>query len=125
MGKPYTKKNKLTKTEMGSGAFKVLKDENNSLKKTLISTQNELERYRSRYHEVDKENGIYRSMKQTVVFHELIKFLSTGILGSLSINMLTEKKYSYAFVLLIIAIIIYTVVVKIDNKIFNKETSKN
>lgn len=111
----------LSKNEMSSGAFKVLKDENESLKKTLISTQNELENYRSKYHESDKKNGIYESMKQTVVFHEVIKFLATGILGGLSINWLNEKEYLYAGVAFVVAIIVYISVVRIDNKIFNKE----
>lgn len=111
----------LSKNEMSSGAFKVLKDENESLKKTLISTQNELENYRSKYHESDKKNGIYESMKQTVVCHEVIKFLATGILGGLSINWLNEKEYLYAGVAFVVAIIVYISVVRIDNKIFNKE----
>jgi len=107
---------------MNSGAFKVLQNENDSLKKTLISTQNELERYRSQYHKSDKRNGVYESMGQTIVFHEIIKFFATGVLGGLSINLLTEGKYLYAAVLLFVAVLIYIFVVRIDNRIFDKKT---
>lgn len=103
------------------GAFKVLENENTSLKKSLVYTQNELEEYRSKYHESDKKNGIYESMKTTVIFHEIIKFLATGILGGLGVNFLTDEKYIYALVSLVIAVIIYICIVKIDNRIFNKD----
>lgn len=121
MGNKKGKRNNLSKTEMSSGAFKVLKNENESLRKTLVNTQNELERYRSQYHESDKKNGIYESMKQTVIFHEVIKFLATGGLGGLSIDLLTRQKYLYAFISLFIAVIIYICVVRIDNSIFGKK----
>lgn len=114
--------NNLSKQEMSnSGAFKVLKNENESVKKSLVSTQNELEEYRSKYHESDKKNGIYESMRQTVVLHEVIKFLATGVLGGLSINWLTDQKYLYSIISFVVAIIIYICVVRIDNKIFNKK----
>ena len=104
-----------------SGAFKVLENENISLKKSLVDTQDELEGYRSKYHESDKKNGIYESMKTTVVFHEVVKFLATGVIGGLGINLLTEQKYLYSLLMLVLALIIYICVVKIDNKIFNKD----
>lgn len=120
MNRKVKKKNSLSKAEMNSGAFKVQKDENSSLKKTLINTQDELERYRSKYHESDKKNSIYESMKETVVFHEIIKFL-TGVLGGVSTNFLSEGKYIYAMIALFISITVYMVIVNIDNKIFGKK----
>jgi len=122
MNSKNRKKNNLSRSEMNSGAFKVLQDENGSLKKTLVSTQNELERYRSQYYESDKKNGVYESMRQTIVFHEIIKFFATGVLGGLSINLLTEGNYLYAAVLLSVAVLIYIFVVRIDNRIFDKKT---
>ncbi len=119
--KNQKKNNVLSKTEMSSGAFKVLGQENESLKKTLVNTQNELEQYRSQYHESDKKNGIYESMQQTVVFHELIKFLATGGLGGLSINLLSSGQYLYSGVSLFAAIAVYVSVVGVDNRIFNKK----
>ena len=121
MNRKSKKKNSLSKAEMNSGAFKVLKDENISLKKTLISTQDELERYRSQYHESDKKNGIYESMRKTIVFHEVIKFLSTGIIGSLSIYFFTEGMFLYASVTLLVAIVMHALIVYMDNKIFGKK----
>ena len=116
------RKNELSEKEMSnSGSFKLLENENTALKKSLIGTQNELEIYRSKYHESDKKNGVYESMKTTVVFHEVIKFLGSVVFGGVGINLLTNKSYFYGFLSVLIGIIIYISVVRIDNKIFNKD----
>jgi hypothetical protein len=116
------KSNALSKKEMSStGSYKLLENENISLKKTLANTQNELETYRSKYNESDKKNGIYESMKRTIVLHEVIKFIATGMLGGLGINLFSDSKWLYGSVSIIMGIILYVYVVSVDNKIFNKE----
>jgi hypothetical protein len=104
-----------------SGAFKLVENENTALKKSLIDTQNDLEKYRSQYYESDKMNVVYESMKNTIVFHEALKYIGSGMLGGYGINLISENKFLYGGLIVLIGLVIYIYIIKLDNRIFNKK----
>lgn len=99
-----------------SGSFKLLQNENTSLKKTLVETQNILESFRSKYHESDKQNAVLVSKRGIIIFHEILKFTVSTIGGGIGVNLLSNKEYQSGLIVCAVSLIIYALIVFVDNK---------
>jgi len=85
----------------------LLKEEIGVLKKSLKQTQDELEKLRSRYHDLDKENGILGYRLHTSFLPELIKYLASSIGAGIAVNFFFNHQNHYAWFSLIISTVIY------------------
>ncbi len=110
-------KNKLTpKEQKTTAAFKLMSTRIEILEKSLKITQDELEVYRGKYHAVDKDNTFLAGKNQTLALHEILKFLSSGIIGAIGVNMLSSGNYIYGTVVLLGAVVLYSAIVWFDRK---------
>lgn len=66
----------------------------NVLRRTVVKTQNELEGWRSRYDNVDKDNGILRSQLDFFIGIEIFKYLLSAVVTAYGINLVTSKDSS-------------------------------
>lgn len=117
MKKIKNKFRNLSKKELSSiGVGKVLIQENDSLKKSLEITQNELEGYRAKYHESDKNYAVQVSKNKIIIFHEILKYATSVLFGGIGVNYLTSGNYLFGGVLVLISLIFYTLIVLSDRK---------
>lgn len=84
-----------------------LKAEIDTLKKSLKLNQNELEKLRSKYHELDKEKSILDFRLNTIFLPELLKFLASSVGMGFAVGFFFNGKIEYAVVSLALAIVIY------------------
>lgn len=111
------KKNNLTTKEQKTTAtFKLMSEKNKTLEKSLKITQDELENYRSKYYESDKNHAVQVSKNTTIIFHEILKYITSVIFGGLGINYFTNGKYIYGGILILISLIFYGLIVFSDRK---------
>lgn len=111
------KRNILTPAEQKTtAAFKLLSEQKNILEKSLKLTQDELEKYREKYHEADKNHALQISKNSTIVFHEVLKFAISMIFGGLGVNMFTEHLYKEGASLMLVGLVLYTLLVFFDRK---------
>lgn len=101
----------LREDEMNSGVAKVymeennrLRNEKNTLKKSLKSLQNKHEKLRREFHKVDKENVILHSKLYAKFLPEILKFAGSGLGIGLAVNFLTNSQYTLGIVSLIVAV---------------------
>ena len=87
--------------------IKSLYEESVSLKESLKITQDELENWKNKYHEADKDAGILGAKLQSTVFSEILKFISSGLLVAAGINLLTDGKIIYGVVLMVAGLFLY------------------
>lgn len=105
------------KTHDGSKAMvKRLYEENSSLKSSLSSTQDELENWRTKYHESDKQVSILDVQVRSSVLAEIVKFLLSTIAAGLGVNLLTNGNYWLGGGLLALAVILYVGIVALGKK---------
>lgn len=113
----YSKRNNglTTKEQKTTAAFKMMADKVKTLEKSLKSTQDELEKIRGKYHEADKSNAVYSSKNETVIFHEILKFVVSVVCGGIGVNMITSGDVKNGVMVIILGIIIYSVIVISDH----------
>lgn len=113
--KKYKRKNGLTPTEQKTtAAFKLISEKASTLEKSLKCTQDELEKYRDKYHEADKTNAVQNSRNRTLVFHEILKFIVSVVCGGVGVNLVTGGKIWTGAGIIFVGIIIYSVIVVSD-----------
>jgi hypothetical protein len=111
------KNKKLTPAEQKTtAAYKLLSEQNETLKKSLASTQDELENYRSKYHEADKSHAVLSSKTETFILHEILKFLFSCVGVAVGVNFLTDGKISYGILAIVFGVGLYSLIVYLDNK---------
>lgn len=111
------KKNTLTLNEQKTTAtFKLMSEKNKTLEKSLKITQDELEKYRGKYHESDKNHAIQKSKNQTIIFHEILKYFASILFGGVGVNYLTNGDYLFGGVLILISLIFYVLIVLSDRR---------
>lgn len=111
------KKNKkgLTPAEQKTtAAFKLMAEKVKTLEKSLKVTQDELEKYRDKYHEADKSNAIQTSRNSTLIFHEILKFVVTVICGGIGVNFITGGNLKNGLMMLLLALILYSAIIFSD-----------
>ncbi|MES2060014.1 MAG: hypothetical protein V4438_03215 [Patescibacteria group bacterium] len=117
MGKWKGQKNNLTAKEQKTTAtFKLMSEKNKTLERSLKITQDELEKYREKYHESDKNHAVQKSKNQTIIFHEILKYISSALVGGVGVNYLTNGQYKLGSVLIVVSLIFYTLIVFSDRK---------
>ena len=117
MAKGKQKKNSLTPNEQKTtAAFKLKCEQIKTLEKSLTSTQNELEEYREKYYEADKNQAIEANKNSVSKFHEILKFIVSGVFVGLGVNFITNHSYAYGTELIIAGAICYAVIVFVDKK---------
>lgn len=117
MANRKTKKNTLTpKEQKTTGTFKLMSERAEVLEGSLKLTQDELEKYREKYHEADKNHALEISKNSTLVFHEVLKFSVSTIFGGLGVNLITSQVYSKGVGLIIAGIVLYGLIVFFDRK---------
>ena len=84
-----------------------LKAEIDALKKSLKLNQNELEKLRSKYHELDKANSILDFRLNTALLPELLKFLASSVGIGLAVGFFFMGKIEYAVISFVLSIVIY------------------
>ena len=115
-GKKQNNKYELSTAEQKTTvAFKMLSTENDSLKKSLENTQNELEKMREEKFKQEKNNSILEYKLESVFWVESFKFLSSagiGVAGSylISGNILLTLSVGAP------SVIIFIVTLKFSNK---------
>lgn len=109
------KKNILTLAEQKTTAtFKLMSGQIKTLQKSLKVTQDELESYRGKYHEVDKNYAVAASKNSTLVFHEVLKFGVSAIAGGIGVNFISAQSYTKGIILIVVAVLIYATIVYSD-----------
>lgn len=108
------------KTHAGSKAMvKRIYEEGTSLKASLAAAQDELENWRTRYHESDKQAGILGAQVKSSVLAEIIKFLLSAVVTSIGINLLTDSEYILGGGIVALAVIFYVGIIalgKVKNR---------
>ncbi|HUV81271.1 MAG TPA: hypothetical protein VMW21_01995 [Patescibacteria group bacterium] len=97
-----------------TAAFKLMSEKVKTLEKSLGSTQDELEIYRAKYHEADKNNAVQASRASTLVFHEILKFVVSIVCGGIGINLITNGILGWGLGIVVLGIIFYAVIVISD-----------
>ncbi len=111
------KKNQLTpKEQKTTVAFKLMSKQVKTLEKSLKLTQNELEKYREKYYEADKNQAVEASKNSGSKFHEFLKFAVSVILGGLGVNAISDHLYIKGGVFIGTAVILYALIVFFDKK---------
>lgn len=109
------KNNGLTPSEQKTtAAFKLMSEKVKILEKSLKVTQDELENYRGKYHESDKNHAIEKSRNTTLVFHEVLKFIVSVVCGGIGVNLITNGEVKNGLGVLLIGIIVYTAIIFAD-----------
>ncbi len=118
MSKQNGKQNiKLTSAEQKTtAAFKMLTAENKSLRQSLKRVQDELEGYRERYHEADKNHAVLVSKHTTVAFHEFLKFVVSTVCGGVGVNLLTDGHIFGGVIMVITGLVLFALIVFVDKK---------
>lgn len=118
MSKNNGKKNKILTTaeQKTTAAFKLMSEKVETLEKSLRSTQDELESYRSKYHESDKNHAIEKSRNSTLVFHEILKFVVSVVGGGLGVNLISTGQIQNGTICLIVTVIAYSAIVLSDKR---------
>ncbi len=112
-----SKRNKLTPAaQKTTGAFKLISEQKKTLEKSLKITQDELERYREKFHETDKAHAVEVSRHSILLFHEILKFVISTVCGGLGVNMISDKIYREGIAVIVLGIMLYFVVVWFDRK---------
>lgn len=116
MPKNYKKKNRrLTPAEQKTTAtFKLMSETINTLQLSLRSTQDELERYRGKYYRSDKNHAIEKSKNNTLIFHELLKFLVSTIGGGLGVNLISDGQAKNGCLVIVFTTFLYGIIVISD-----------
>lgn len=99
-----------------TAAFKLISEQKETLEKSLKLTQDELEKYREKYHESDKNHALQISKNSTLIFHEVLKFVISTVFGGLGVNMISEHSYRNGIGLIVAGVIIYSILVVSDRK---------
>lgn len=86
---------------------KRLKEEVEALKKSLKINQNELEKLRSKNHELDKQNSILDYKLNTEFLPEFLKFIASSVGAGFAINFFFNNQINLAIISLIISIAVY------------------
>ena len=109
------RKGELTTAEQKTTtAFKLMSGEIKTLKKSLKNTQDELEKYREKYHESDKNYAVERSKNTTLFFHEILKFIVSVVCGGIGVNLITGSSILLGVGILFLGIILYVLIVLSD-----------
>lgn len=95
-------------------AFKLMSEKVKTLEKSLKSTQDELGIYRTKYHEADKNNAVLASKVNTLVFHEILKFVVSVVCGGIGINLIVNGILVLGCIVVIFGIILYAAIVISD-----------
>jgi hypothetical protein len=94
----------------------ILKKEIDVLKKSLKINQNELEKLRTKNHELDKENTILGYKLTTRILPEFLKFLASSVGAGVAINFFFNNQIKFAIFSLTISIVIYIGILLIYRK---------
>ena len=107
---------KLTKSEkQTTAAFKLISLENEALKKSLIKTQNALEKMREAKFQQEKDNAILEHKQKTIFWIEFFKFISSIGIG-FSINYFILGNYQIALSVGITSVLIFSITIIFTNK---------
>ena len=87
-----------------------------ALEKSLKRTQDELEGFRSKYHEADKGQALQLSKNQTLALHEILKFLISAVIGGLGVNLISSGEYAKGSAMVVTALVVYAIIVWFDRK---------
>src|SRR3954469_14881845 len=77
-----------------------------SIKQTLITTQNELESWRTKYHNADKNNTALTTMQDVFVGIEIVKLVLSAVGVSLGVNLITNGN-NWGYAIAAVSVIIY------------------
>jgi hypothetical protein len=109
------RKNGLTpKEQKTTAAFKLMAEKVKTLEKSLKVTQDELEKYRDKYHEADKSNAIHISRNSTQIFHEILKFIISIVCGGIGVNLLTGGSVNKGIGAIVLGVVLYSAIVISD-----------
>lgn len=115
-----TKKNNqetlTTAEQKTTAAFKMLSTQVKDLKKSLKITQDELESYREKYHEVDKNHAVQIGKNKVIALHELFKFIISLISGGFGAGLFLEGFELYGLLCIFGGVILYAIIVFFDSK---------
>lgn len=108
--------NLTTAEQKTTAAFKMLNSQNKDLKKSLKKTQDELEQYREKYHEADKNHAVQVGKNKAIALHEILKFLISVGSGGFGVGLFLEGYKLYGGIAVGAGIILYIIIVLFDNK---------
>ncbi len=109
------RKRELTPAEQKTtAAFKLMSERVKTLEKSLKNTQNELESYRTKYYDADKKHAIQMSKNNTLVFHEILKFVVSILCGGIGVNLITDGKIVEGIRIIVLGVVLYGIIVITD-----------
>lgn len=93
-----------------------LRKQVSTLEISLKNTQDELENWRTRYHESDKQAGILSAQIKSNLLAEIMKFLIATVLAGVGVNLITDKRYNQGGLLILIAVLCYIGIVLLGKR---------
>lgn len=113
---PASIQNGLKNIQAAKPVIKSLYEENLRLKKSLETTQDELENWREKYHESDKQVSVLDERVSSSIATEIIKFLVSTILAGIGVNLATDGRMIIGGLFIAGSIISYIMIVKLGKK---------
>ncbi len=104
---PDSVKEGLKSLKAAKAVIKSLFEENQTIKGSLKITQDELENWKSKFHESDKQKSILDEKLQTTVISEIFKYISATVASGIGINLLTGGKIVLGIILVSAGTIIF------------------
>jgi predicted nuclease with TOPRIM domain len=104
---PDSIKEAFKSLKAAKAVIKRLYEENQTIKESLKLTQDELENWKDKYHESDKQKSILDAKLQTTVLSEIFKFLASTVAAGIGINLLTNGKIASGLALLVVGVILF------------------
>jgi hypothetical protein len=96
------------KTHDGAKSMvKSLYESNQGLEQSLRSTQDELETYRSKFHDADKTTAVLSEQNKINVPNEIIKFVASTLGAGGGVSLFFAGHYILGGVAIVVAIVIY------------------
>jgi len=98
----------IATTEGARALINSLNKEAKTLRKTIVNTQDQLEVWRTRYHNADKKNSILNTKLDVFVGIECVKFLLSAVGTAFGINLITSSpKNNSGFIYVVASVCAY------------------
>lgn len=99
------------KTHDGAKSMvKALYESNQAMELSLRNTQDELETYRSKFHDADKASAILSEQNKVNVPSEIIKFVASALGIGFGVSLFFANEYFWGSVAIIASIVVYILV---------------
>ncbi len=104
---PDSIKEGLKSLKAAKAVIKGLYEENQTIKESLKITQDELENWKDKYHERDKQKSVLDAKLQTTVLAEIFKFVASTVATGIGVNLFTDGKMLAGVALLVVGVVLF------------------